>query len=459
MRVSREALMKGILISLVIALTTTAAQASVVAIIDSGTDYLHKDLNAQMWTNPAEIEGNNRDEDLNGYVDDFYGWNFAEQNSKVIDYAYLGTLDFDIRKFFEIQGRMIKGTATQDDRDWVADKVTEEDFIKKLQIYGNFMHGTHVAGIAAKGNLDAQILAVKLIPTEVKLPGQLVGKLKSAKTENVRMWLLKQGLTLLATQQMTLLTEISRYVASHKADIANGSFGTGYNQAKMIVQMLAGTVLGRDPSEAELKELTIHFLDTLVTEGKKMVMEAEDTLFVWAAGNDGTNNDDLPTSPANIKSSNSITVAATFGTAEIASFSNYGVDMVDVAAPGVTINSAVPGNEYLEVSGTSQAAPFVANIASKIKDSNPDLLPKQIKDIIMQTVDKKSWLSLKVKAGGLVNINRAVKAGVLSNTMRVSDAIAQAQKVVKDLPTMKAGLRKSNKGTWIMPLPSMFDVK
>lgn len=450
--------MKASLLSLVLLLSAGMAKASVVAIIDSGTDYLHQDLNRQMWTNAGEVEGNNRDEDLNGYVDDFYGWNFAEQNGNVIDYSYLGTLDNDIRKFFDIQGRMIKGTASQADRDWVQNIIKDEEFIKKITIYGNFMHGTHVAGIAAKGNLDAQILAVKLIPTEVKLPFSIIKNAEAAKQEGARMWLLKQGLGLLATQQMTMLTEIARYVGSHKADIANGSFGTGYNQAKMIVGTLAKTVLGREPSEEEVKELSVFFLNKLVDEGRSMVMEAEDTLFVWAAGNDGSNNDQFPTSPANIKSNNSITVAATFGTAELARFSNYGVDMVDVAAPGVTINSTVPGNEYLEVSGTSQAAPFVANIAAQIKDANPELLPKQIKDIMMSTVDKKSWLTAKVRAGGLINPNRAVKAGVLSNTMKVSDAIAQAQKVVKDQPTMKSVLRQGDAG-WVMPMPQMFKLK
>jgi cell wall-associated protease len=456
--------MKASVLSLLLLLSAPVAKASVVAIIDSGTDYLHKDLTRQMWTNANEVEANNRDEDLNGYVDDFYGWNFAENNHKVIDYAYLGTLDHDIRKFFEIQGKMMKGTATQAEIDWARTMIQDQEFIKKISIYGNFMHGTHVAGIAAKGNLDSQILAVKLIPTEVKLPFSIIKeldklkKLKSGNQENARMWLLKQGLGLLAGQQMVLLTEIARYVGSHKADIANGSFGTGFAQAKMIVGALAKTVLGRDATEQEIEELSIFFLDKLVEEGKKMVMEAEDTLFVWAAGNDGTDNDKYPTSPANIKSNNSITVAASFGTAELARFSNYGVQMVDVAAPGVTINSTVPGNEYLEVSGTSQAAPLVANIAAQIKDANPELLPKQIKDIIMSTVDKKSWLGTKVKSGGVVNNNRAVKAGVLSNTMKLSDAIAQAQKVVKDLPTMKSVSRQGD-SSLVLPLPGMFKVK
>lgn len=48
----------------------------IVAVIDSGVDYLHEDLKDVMWTNPKEIAGNGKDDDGNGYVDDIHGWNF-----------------------------------------------------------------------------------------------------------------------------------------------------------------------------------------------------------------------------------------------------------------------------------------------------------------------------------------------------------------------------------------------
>ena len=47
-----------------------------VAIIDSGVDITHPDLAANIWTNPREVAGNNRDDDGNGYVDDVHGWDF-----------------------------------------------------------------------------------------------------------------------------------------------------------------------------------------------------------------------------------------------------------------------------------------------------------------------------------------------------------------------------------------------
>jgi subtilisin family serine protease len=48
----------------------------VVAIIDSGIDILHPDLQANIWTNPREVAGNGQDDDHNGYVDDVHGWDF-----------------------------------------------------------------------------------------------------------------------------------------------------------------------------------------------------------------------------------------------------------------------------------------------------------------------------------------------------------------------------------------------
>jgi len=76
--------MKHLLYSLI--LTTSFAQASTIAVVDSGVDYKHQFLAPQMWTNAGEIADNGRDEDRNGYQDDVYGWNFAESNSQVIDF-------------------------------------------------------------------------------------------------------------------------------------------------------------------------------------------------------------------------------------------------------------------------------------------------------------------------------------------------------------------------------------
>lgn len=48
----------------------------VVAVIDTGIDYHHEDIAANLWANPGEIAGNGMDDDGNGYVDDVYGYDF-----------------------------------------------------------------------------------------------------------------------------------------------------------------------------------------------------------------------------------------------------------------------------------------------------------------------------------------------------------------------------------------------
>ena len=48
----------------------------IVGVIDGGTDTTHEDLKEVLWKNEREIPGNGKDDDGNGYVDDFYGWNF-----------------------------------------------------------------------------------------------------------------------------------------------------------------------------------------------------------------------------------------------------------------------------------------------------------------------------------------------------------------------------------------------
>ncbi len=446
------------LLALVAATLTLGANASNVAIIDSGTDMLHKDIAPQAWINPLEIPRNQRDEDGNGYEDDVNGWNFAEQNHQVIDYKYLGRLTFDVRRFFDIQTAMLQGSATDEDIKWMRAKLQEQEFVKQLQVYGNFMHGTHVAGISARASDDAKIMAVKIIPTEVALPFSVKEQALKSEKSNFKMFLLKQGLAFLAKQQMSMLAEVATYVNDHKIDIANGSFGTGYPQAKMIVETVGRTII-KDITEEQIEEATMHFLNTLIKEGDHMVQAAEDTLFVF---DDGLNNDKYPTSPTNIQADNVISVSATLRRGKLANFSNYGKKMVDVAAPGVGILSAVPGNQYLRVSGTSQAAPYVANIASKVQDANPALSPRQIKAIITKTVDKEDWLKEKVISEGIVNKDRATRAGILSRTMEVDKAIATANVEIADIESdeiLELKARPTTLEGLVLPLPGQFVIK
>ncbi len=59
----------------------------VVAVLDSGVNYWHQDLNDNMWRNPDEIEDNFIDDDNNGYVDDTYGWDFIQDDANISNYS------------------------------------------------------------------------------------------------------------------------------------------------------------------------------------------------------------------------------------------------------------------------------------------------------------------------------------------------------------------------------------
>ncbi len=63
----------------------------VVAVIDTGVDYNHPDLAANMWRNPGEIAGNGIDDDGNGFIDDVYGWDFGNDDSDPFDDHSHGT--------------------------------------------------------------------------------------------------------------------------------------------------------------------------------------------------------------------------------------------------------------------------------------------------------------------------------------------------------------------------------
>ena len=61
----------------------TGVSDVIVSVHDGGIDFDHEDLAGNMWVNPNEIAGNGIDDDNNGYVDDIYGYNFADATGTI----------------------------------------------------------------------------------------------------------------------------------------------------------------------------------------------------------------------------------------------------------------------------------------------------------------------------------------------------------------------------------------
>lgn len=139
-------------------------------------------------------------------------------------------------------------------------------------------------------------------------------------------------------------------------------------------------------------------------------------LFVASAGNNQANNDQTAYWPCNYNIANLICVGASDTLDNLASFSNFGRQSVDLIAPGLNILGAVIGEvrgdtyvgNYEDKSGTSQAAPHVSGAALLVWGANPELTATEVKSILINSVDRVPGLSENVLSGGRLNAYRAV---------------------------------------------------
>ncbi len=169
-----------------------------------------------------------------------------------------------------------------------------------------------------------------------------------------------------------------------------------------IINLSWGYIPDGAPSEA---------LETAIREA-----QSAGVLIITSAGNGidlfhGDDNDadpDTANYPSSYTEDNVIAVAATDAQDELANFSNYGLESVDLGAPGVSILSTYPGNYYQSFSGTSAAAPHVTGAAALLWSANPSLSYSDIRRLLLETTDPLDSLYLKTTTGGRLNVESAL---------------------------------------------------
>ncbi|MGE3842064.1 MAG: S8 family serine peptidase [Vicinamibacterales bacterium] len=134
---------------------------------------------------------------------------------------------------------------------------------------------------------------------------------------------------------------------------------------------------------------------------------ANDMLFVAAAGNNGSNNDATPNYPSNYTAANVVAVGATDNRDQLASFSNYGAVSVDLTAPGVSILSTIRNGGYTYYNGTSMATPHVAGAAGLMLAQCP-MTTATLKTNLLAAVDLVPALGAVTATGGRLNVARGL---------------------------------------------------
>ena len=313
--------------------TRTDSSSIIVGVIDSGVQYDHPDLQPNIWTNSGEIAGNGIDDDNNGYVDDFYGYDFDNDDSDPMD---------------------------------------------------DNGHGTHVAGtIGAQGNNSIGVAGVGWDASLMSL--KVIGGGSNA--------------------------DVARaidYATDNGAKITNNSYG------------YAGTNVGGSS-----------VMSAAIGRAKDAGV-----LYVVAAGNSrsGTPASDMDGSfnswPAEYSKvhDNVITVGAIDEGGAFASYSHWGDESVQIAAPGTTIASTYTNDGYVYLSGTSMASPHVAGAAALLWAERPDMSYLEIKDAILNNTRAEH---LDLVTNGVLDLGLAMTA-ITSSTNSPPIAVNDAATVDED---------------------------
>jgi subtilisin family serine protease len=458
-----------------------SGQTVIVAVIDSGIDIEHEDLNDVVWTNEKEIAGNGIDDDKNGYVDDIHGWNFlgdaydeqleyvrilASKDTSNPDYAR-AQAEYD-KEYEETVARkaqydqiyeQVKNANEVISEYLGKDDYTAED-VKAIEsddeaitnavgvmnfMYGNGFDSTEAALTSIKGGVDYftdKLNANINIDFNGRTTGDNPDDLSDVGYGN--------GNVLPSEKGESHGTHVAGIIAAERG---NGLGVDGVANNVKIMSLRA--VPNGDEYDKDIALAIRYAVDNGATVingsfGKYYSTHSDwvrdaiayagknDVIFVNAAGNEGLDLDQKACYP-NDQVDNGAEVSETFitvgalepkyGSSMVAGFSNYGKINVDVFAPGAKIYSTTPENEYDTKGGTSMAAPAVAGVVALIRSYYPKLTAAQVKQIIL---DSGLALNTKVIVGGdaedIQPIGDLSKSGKIVNSY---NALIMAQQMSK----------------------------
>lgn len=221
---------------------------------------------------------------------------------------------------------------------------------------GHYMHGTHCAGIASRGNPAVRLVVARFdddlpdlhFPPTVEWARRMAGDFR----------------------------QISEYFRTRNVRVVNMSWGDDREEFELWLSKTGG---GSDPAERKKRAAELFSIWHDAVEAA--IKGAPNTLFVTAAGNSDSNTGFTEDVPASLHLPNLIAVGAVNQAGDETSFTSYG-DSVAVHADGYDVLSVVPGGATLKLSGTSMASPNVVNLAAKLFALDPSLTPEQVIDLI-----------------------------------------------------------------------------
>jgi subtilisin family serine protease len=233
-----------------------------------------------------------------------------------------------------------------------------EKMFKNLDFFGNYVHGTHVAGISIRGNPAARIVLFRFNDS-------LSRDLNFPPTEE---W---------AERMAANFRRIGAFCRDQKVGIVNMSWG---DDLREFEEWLARTKAGQ--SADQRKEEAAKLFATWKGAIYDMIKMASNTLFVTAAGNSDSDAGFLQDVPASLELPNLITVGATNQAGDATTFTSYGKTVI-IYADGFHVGSSIPGGRQVKFSGTSMASPAVANLAAKLLAIDPTLTPEKVRALII----------------------------------------------------------------------------